>query len=160
MKDGQTLEGLVAESTGMDLESIARLCNDRREEHRQALNVRVSEAASGTETKAMQSLRSPEFNPGQWVWELRDKEGRTPKMVSKWVGPKTIVQRASPISWWVRNVSGNDKVRKIHALHLKPFIRRGSMGDEGLEIDENWGCGREKEVNDNAVVGGEVGAEI
>lgn len=76
--------------------------------------------------------KRPEYVEGDLIWEKADKAHSShSKFAAGWDGPKMILGKASDVSWFIRDLSGKDRVRKIHQSHLKRYIvRRQVWGPE------------------------------
>jgi hypothetical protein len=60
-------------------------------------------------------------NPGTWVWEKVDKEGKTrSKLRHDGTGPSRAVERVGRISYLITPLRGKENPRRVHINDLKP----------------------------------------
>jgi hypothetical protein len=83
---------------------------DRRDEVREQLaDRRVKDAESHESKKSIPGVVLPK---GTWVWEKRDKPGdEHSKFKPVWKGLYVIVKPASAVSYFIRPVMGDSKIR-------------------------------------------------
>lgn len=109
------------------------------------------------------------FEKGEWVWEKRDKPGKsTSKFDASWTGPMEVIERASEVSYWIKPIWGVGNVRKIHVSDLKSYRHPHELLDtsglgsspDNVDILRNLGnmergpdlMGREMDLRQTVVV--------
>lgn len=96
---------------------------DARDEAREQLAGRRVQAGEAHESKRAGPVEV--LVEGTWVWEKRDKPGdEHSKFKPVWKGPYSVVRPASSVSYFVRPVTGDGKIRKIHVTDLKLYHPR------------------------------------
>jgi hypothetical protein len=79
----------------------------------------------GRSQRVETEVQEHEFRAEDLVWEKADKGRKShSKTDPSWLGPKMIISRASDVSYWIRDLNSDAKVRKVHVDHLKRYLPR------------------------------------
>jgi len=95
------------------------------EDFHEVVRKRVNIKSSQTKIWYDQKARKIQFDVGQkiWLYNLRRKKGRAPKLQSSWKGPYFIVKKLNDVVYCICK-SNRSKNKIVHADRLAHFVER------------------------------------